>query len=156
MIDKVNKLVAKLHLFMKQSPSMHYNAKVLFDAMKGEHKMAEIHYALARMKDFKYVHRIKHGVYQLTTMDKPIEKMFSKKRPKARKPRTINPAVSLEKQMQKWDEEQAKVDFQDLCQKLQNALAKSYVDCDLLEATVSEQRTIIKYLESKVRETATV
>lgn len=70
--------------------------------------------------------------------------------------RKVNPAVSLEAQIKKWDDEQAKVDFQDLCQKLQNALAKSYVDCDLLEATVSEQRTIIKYLESKVREAATV
>jgi Tfp pilus assembly PilM family ATPase len=75
---------------------------------------------------------------------------------KDKQPRKVNPAVSLEKQLEKWDQEQAKVDFQDLCQKLQNALAKSYVDCDLLEATVSEQRTIIKYLESKVRETATV
>jgi Tfp pilus assembly PilM family ATPase len=75
---------------------------------------------------------------------------------KDKTPRKKNPAVSLEAQMKKWDEEQAKVDFQELCQKLQNALAKSYVDCDLLEATVSEQRTIIKYLESKVREAATV
>jgi hypothetical protein len=71
--------------------------------------------------------------------------------------RKVKPAaVSLEAQVKKWDEEQAKVDFKDLCQKLQNALAKAYVECDLLEATVSEQRTIIKYLEGKVRETATV
>lgn len=79
-------------------------------------------------------------------------------RPKGSKntPRKTNPAVSLEKQLEKWDQEQAKVDFQELCQKLQNALAKSYVECDLLEATVAEQRTIIKYLEGKVREAASV
>jgi len=80
-------------------------------------------------------------------------------RPKGSKnvARKVKPAaVSLEAQVKKWDEEQAKVDFKELCQKLQNALAKAYVECDLLEATVSEQRTIIKYLEGKVRETATV
>jgi predicted metal-dependent hydrolase len=80
-------------------------------------------------------------------------------RPKGSKntARKVKPsAVSLEAQVKKWDEEQAKVDFKELCQKLQNALAKAYVECDLLEATVSEQRTIIKYLEGKVREAATV
>lgn len=75
---------------------------------------------------------------------------------KDKKPRKTNPAVSFEKQLEQWDQEQSKVDFQELCQKLQNALAKSYVDCDLLEATVSEQRIIIKYLEGKVREAASV
>lgn len=79
-------------------------------------------------------------------------------RPKGSKntPRKTNPAVSFEKQLEKWAEEENKVDFQELCEKLQNALAKSYVECDLLEATVSEQRIIIKYLEGKLRETATV
>lgn len=75
---------------------------------------------------------------------------------KDKKPRKTNPAVSFEKQLEQWDQEQAKVDFQELCEKLQNALAKSYVECDLLEATVSEQRIIIKYLEGKLRETASV
>jgi hypothetical protein len=28
-------------------------------------------------------------------------------------------------------------------------LAKAYVDCDLLEATVSEQKVVIRYLENK-------
>lgn len=76
---------------------------------------------------------------------------------KDKKPRkTSTPIVKLEDKLKEWDEEQRKVDFQELCEKLQNALAKSYVECDLLEATVAEQRTIIKYLEGKVREAATV
>lgn len=75
---------------------------------------------------------------------------------KPRKSNTVTPVVKLEDKIKEWDEEQQRVDFQELCEKLQNALAKSYVECDLLEATVAEQRTIIKYLEGKVRETATV
>jgi hypothetical protein len=68
---------------------------------------------------------------------------------KDKTPRKKNPAVSLEKQLEKWDAKEQKVDWHDLCQKLQNALAKAYVDCDLLEATVSEQKVIIRYLEGR-------
>jgi len=68
---------------------------------------------------------------------------------KDKTPRKRNPAVSLEKQLEKWDAKEQKVDWQDLCQKLQSALAKAYVDCDLLEATVNEQKIIIRYLENK-------
>ncbi len=68
---------------------------------------------------------------------------------KDKAPRKRNPAVSLEKQLQKWDVEENKVDWKDLCQTLQNALAKAYVDCDLLEATVNEQKVIIRYLENR-------
>ena len=78
------------------------------------------------------------------------------KKPRARKPRTTKPAISFVAQLDQWDQSEQKSDFQELCEKLQSALAKSYVECDLLEATVSEQRTIIKYLESKVREAPTV
>lgn len=78
------------------------------------------------------------------------------KKPRARKPRTTNPAISLAQQLDDWDKEEQKNDFQELCEKLQNALAKSYVECDMLEDTVSEQRAIIKYLERKVREAAAV
>lgn len=68
---------------------------------------------------------------------------------KDKTPRKKNPAVSLEKQLEQWDAKEQKVDWQDLCQKLQGALAKAYVDCDLLEATVSEQKVIIRYLEGR-------
>lgn len=80
------------------------------------------------------------------------------KNKKPRKSNTVTPVVKLEDKIKEWDAEEARVqvDFQELCEKLQNALAKSYVENDLLEATVVEQRTIIKYLEGKVRESATV
>jgi Tfp pilus assembly PilM family ATPase len=68
---------------------------------------------------------------------------------KDKTPRKKNPVVSFEKQLEKWDAKEQKVNWQDLCQKLQNALAKAYVDCDLLEATVSEQKVIIRYLEGR-------
>ena len=68
---------------------------------------------------------------------------------KDKTPRKKNPAVSLEKQLEKWDAKEQKVDWQDLCQKLQSALAKAYVDCDLLEVTVAEQKVIIRYLEGR-------
>ena len=68
---------------------------------------------------------------------------------KDKTPRKKTPAVSFEKQLEKWDAKEQKVDWQDLCQKLQNALDKAYVDCDLLEATVSEQKVIIRYLEGR-------
>ncbi len=68
---------------------------------------------------------------------------------KDKTPRKKNPAVSLEKQLEQWDAKEQKVDWQDLCQKLQSALAKAYVDCDLLEVTVAEQKVIIRYLEGR-------
>jgi hypothetical protein len=68
---------------------------------------------------------------------------------KDKAPRKTNPAVSLEKQLEQWDAKEQKVDWQDLCQKLQSALAKAYVDCDLLEVTVAEQKVIIRYLEGR-------
>lgn len=61
------------------------------------------------------------------------------------------PVGNFEKQLAEWDKKENKVDFKDLCQKLQNALAKSYVDIEVLEQTVNEQVVIIKYLEGKIR-----
>lgn len=50
------------------------------------------------------------------------------------------------------------VDFEDLCQKLQNALSKSYVDLEELQQRhnqavvgIAKQEVIIQYLESKLR-----
>ena len=50
------------------------------------------------------------------------------------------------------------VDLQDLCQKLQNALSKSYVDLEELQQRhnqavvgIAKQEVIIQYLESKLR-----
>lgn len=40
---------------------------------------------------------------------------------------------SFEDTLKEWDEKEKQVDFKELCQKLQNALAKSYVDFQELE-----------------------
>ena len=130
----------------------------LFNFFLGDVQMADIHYAIRLMMENKTLAKVKHATYVLTDSTRSLDAytVFKKKIRKPRTPKVIQPVLSFEKQVQKWDEEQSKVDFKDLCQKLQNALAKAYVDCDLLEATVAEQRTIIKYLEGKVRETATV
>jgi hypothetical protein len=44
-----------------------------------------------------------------------------------------NKTKSFEETLLDWDNEEAKIDLKDLCQKLQNALAKSYVDFQELE-----------------------
>lgn len=61
-------------------------------------------------------------------------------------------SVSFEQKVAEWEEQEAKVDFKDLCQKLQSALAKSYVENEILEAKLTEQSVVIKYLEGKLNE----
>jgi hypothetical protein len=65
----------------------------------------------------------------------------------------------LEEQIKNWPAEprQPVVDLQDLAEKLQNALAKSYVECEQLEKNVqiyqseiNRRDIIIQYLESKI------
>jgi hypothetical protein len=109
----------------------------------------EIHYALRVMCEKKTLSRVKQGTYVLTFADRPFDEYVLTTKKRAKKPRKVNPAIPLEKQLQKWDAEEKKTDWQDLCQKLQNALAKAYVDCDLLEATVAEQKVVIRYLENR-------
>ena len=122
----------------------------VFNINTGDIPMPEIHYAARVMCENKDLSRVKQGTYVLTDVTKPVDAYItvSRKR-KVRKVRKVNPAVSLEKQLEKWDAEEQKVDWKDLCQKLQNALAKAYVDCDLLEATVAEQKVVIRYLEGR-------
>ena len=60
----------------------------------------------------------------------------------------------------KWDRMEAEskqVDLKDLIERLQNALAKSYVECEQLEKDIAiyqgeihRRDTIIQYLESKI------
>ena len=59
--------------------------------------------------------------------------------------------------LSEWDRKEAEVDFKDLCQKLQEALAKSYCDSEQLEQNVNYLRNelqardvVIRYLESKI------
>jgi hypothetical protein len=76
-----------------------------------------------------------------------------KNKPKAIKPSQV---LTFEKQLEEWDEKEQKVNFKELCEKLQEALAKSYVEAEQLERQVGQLRNevaardvIINYLESR-------
>lgn len=76
-----------------------------------------------------------------------------KNKPKATKQTQIS---SFEQQLEEWDRKQNAVDYKELSEKLQEALAKSYVDAEQLERKVAELRkeiaardVIITYLESR-------
>lgn len=66
----------------------------------------------------------------------------------------------FQKTLNEWDRMEAEtsmVDLKDLTQKLQNALAKSYVECEQLEKNIqiyqgeiARRDVIIQYLESKL------
>ena len=70
-----------------------------------------------------------------------------------------NPISEFQKTLNEWDlmeEEAARVDFKNLCQKLQEALAKSYVEAEELERQIAYWRNetgardiVIRYLESR-------
>lgn len=74
----------------------------------------------------------------------------------------------LEKQLANWDkieeaEIQQSVDWQDLCQKLQQALAKSYVEAEdfekrikALTGEIAARDIIINYLEKRRHENVAV
>lgn len=78
---------------------------------------------------------------------------------RGRPPGSKNKTKPLEVQIKDWPEEPRKpaIDLQDLAQKLQNALAKSYVECEQLEKNaqiyqneITRRDIIIQYLESKL------
>ena len=63
---------------------------------------------------------------------------------------------SFAETLKEWDRMENQVDFKDLCQKLQEALAKSYCDYEQLEKNVAFLRdeimyrdVIIRYLENR-------
>lgn len=149
------RLVAKCLMDHENKPM---TTKEIFNSFLGEVPMENIHYAIHVMYKNKSLAKVRYATYMLADSTKPLDSytVFKSKTRKPRKPRSIQPVLNFEQQVKKWDEEESKVDLKDLCQKLQNALAKAYVDCDLLEATVAEQRTIIKYLEGKVSENTSV
>jgi len=76
-------------------------------------------------------------------------------------PKTIAAMDEFSKVLNEWDRMENEVDFQDLCQKLQNELAKSYCDFenlekdikyftqknDVLEAQLEIKQKHIEYLE---------
>jgi GTP-sensing pleiotropic transcriptional regulator CodY len=68
----------------------------------------------------------------------------------------INPVSSFVETLKEWDEKEKEVNFKDLCQKLQEALAKAYCDIDQLEQHLNYVRNevqardvVIRYLESR-------
>lgn len=69
-----------------------------------------------------------------------------------------NPISEFQKTLNEWDEAESRVDFRDLCQKLQEALAKSYVEAEELERVITHWRNevaardvVIRYLEGKIK-----
>jgi hypothetical protein len=76
-----------------------------------------------------------------------------KNKPKAVKRTQV---LTFEKQLEAWEQKEKKVNFKELCEKLQEALAKSYVEAEQLERQVGQLRNevaardvIINYLESR-------
>ena len=75
-----------------------------------------------------------------------------KNKPKAKQAEIL----AFEKQLEEWDRKQNAVDYKELSEKLQEALAKSYVESEQLERQVGQLRNevaardvIINYLESR-------
>jgi len=75
-----------------------------------------------------------------------------KNKPKAKQAEIL----AFEKQLEEWDKKQNAVDYKELSEKLQEALAKSYVEAEQLERQVGQLRNevaardvIITYLESR-------
>ena len=65
---------------------------------------------------------------------------------------------SFSESLAEWDRQEQQVDFKDLCEKLQAALAKSYCDYECLEKHVATFRDeiirrdiVIQYLESRLK-----
>jgi predicted RNA-binding protein with EMAP domain len=74
------------------------------------------------------------------------------------KPKTVDLSQELTfaKKLEEWDRKQNAVDFKELCEKLQEALAKSYVEAEQLERQIavlqneiSARDVVIRYLESR-------
>jgi cell fate (sporulation/competence/biofilm development) regulator YlbF (YheA/YmcA/DUF963 family) len=73
------------------------------------------------------------------------------------KPKTKQAHIlTFEKQLEAWDEKEKTVNFKELCEKLQEALAKSYVEAEqlerqvaMLQTEVSARDVVIRYLESR-------
>ena len=127
----------------------------IFERCSGNIPMADIYYALQVMVERKSASRIKRGVYVLTDTNKPIDAYVTRRKRKVKKA-TAAP-VPFEKQLEILDQEEQKVDWQDLCQKLQHALAASYVSEEQLEMQIktlndeiARRDTIIRYLESRI------
>jgi hypothetical protein len=92
----------------------------------------------------------------------PLEKIAKAKLPKRGRPvGSKNKSkqaqiLTFEKQLQEWDKKENAVDYKELCEKLQEALSKSYVDADNLNKSIDNlnkeiraRDIIITYLEMR-------
>ena len=64
--------------------------------------------------------------------------------------------LSFHQQLQEWDRKENAVDYKELCEKLQEALAKSYVESEkldkqiaMLQSEIGARDVVIRYLESR-------
>ena len=85
------------------------------------------------------------------TIKKRGRPVGAKNKPKAVKRSAL---LTFEKQIEEWDRKQNAVDYKELSEKLQEALAKSYVELDGLKKTIetlsreiNARDIIITYLE---------
>jgi hypothetical protein len=76
-----------------------------------------------------------------------------KNKPKAVKRTQV---LTFEKQLEAWEKKENEVNYKELCEKLQEALAKSYVEAEQLErqiavlqSEISARDVVIRYLESR-------
>ena len=89
------------------------------------------------------------------TVKKRGRPVGSKNKPKAKVIKKTH-ALTFEKQLEAWDKKEKTVNFKELCEKLQEALAKSYVEAEqlerqvaMLQTEVSARDVVIRYLESR-------
>jgi len=64
--------------------------------------------------------------------------------------------LTFDKQLEAWDKKENEVNYKELCEKLQEALAKSYVEAEQLERQIAmlqneigARDVVIRYLESR-------
>jgi hypothetical protein len=57
--------------------------------------------------------------------------------------------LTFEKQLEEWDKKENTVNFKTLCERLQEALAKSYVEAENLNKEIRARDIIITYLEMR-------
>jgi pyridoxine/pyridoxamine 5'-phosphate oxidase len=89
------------------------------------------------------------------TIKKRGRPVGSKNKPEIKVVKRTN-VLAFEKQLEEWDKKEKQVDLQGLCEKLQDALAKAYVDCEKFEKDIATYQSeilrrdvIIQYLESR-------
>jgi hypothetical protein len=94
-----------------------------------------------------------HTKEKQMTIKKRGRPVGSKNKPKPVKRASI---LTFEKQIEEWDKKEKQIDLQGLCEKLQDALAKAYVDCEKFEKDITTYQgeilrrdVIIQYLESR-------